>query len=572
MSSSNNFLIENGVLKQYRGPGGDVAIPDGVKKIDLYAFSSCSSLTSVKLPESVRRIHVNAFEDCKNLTRVTIPEGVKSIGYWAFRNCESLESLTLPKSLEKMAFGAFEGCTKLQEVTIPGGVDRIGDGAFSGCSALKKVTIEKGVTAIGRGAFSGCTALADIAIPDSVVQIEDTAFRGCDGLSDAQGLVIVRSVLYGCAQDKTGEVVIPEQVTRIGDSAFSGCGGLKNVTIPASVTSIGDWSFYGCANLLKLDVPASVTQIGEGAFHGCQSIESVVIPESVMGIRDKAFFGCTGLKRIELPDALAAKTSSIFDWEEVLFDWLQGKVSVNAPMEKALAAVGKKNSAAVKDKIIEAGDAAAMERFLSLWKKVKLDDLDGYIETATEKGKTEMTAMLLSYKEKTYPPKRQEAIRQTEADKELGVRKRSAADWRKIFTLREEEDGLVIAKYKGKETTVVVPAMIGNKPVVAIARWEAFRDPAMHGEIIISEGVQAIGFYAFAGAAGLKSIHIPGSIKKIDSEAFGYRTQPLDVYIAEGTRGIDSYAFSHSLATIHAPAGSYAARYAKRNKIPFEPI
>ena len=34
MSSTNDFEIENGILKKYTGPGGDVVIPDGVTTIE----------------------------------------------------------------------------------------------------------------------------------------------------------------------------------------------------------------------------------------------------------------------------------------------------------------------------------------------------------------------------------------------------------------------------------------------------------------------------------------------------------------------------------------------------------
>lgn len=39
MSSASDFVIENGVLKEYRGFGGDVVIPDGVTTIGDGAFS-----------------------------------------------------------------------------------------------------------------------------------------------------------------------------------------------------------------------------------------------------------------------------------------------------------------------------------------------------------------------------------------------------------------------------------------------------------------------------------------------------------------------------------------------------
>ena len=46
----NDFEIENGVLKKYKGSGGAVAIPDSVTNVDQSIFSGCSNLTNVKLP------------------------------------------------------------------------------------------------------------------------------------------------------------------------------------------------------------------------------------------------------------------------------------------------------------------------------------------------------------------------------------------------------------------------------------------------------------------------------------------------------------------------------------------
>ena len=67
MSSAGDFVIENGVLKQYTGPGGDVVIPDGVTDIGNGAFKNCLSITSITWPGSVKSIAGNAFEGCKGL-------------------------------------------------------------------------------------------------------------------------------------------------------------------------------------------------------------------------------------------------------------------------------------------------------------------------------------------------------------------------------------------------------------------------------------------------------------------------------------------------------------------------
>ena len=50
------FVIENGVLTKYNGPGGDVVIPAGVTEIGERAFYGCTDLTGITVPDSVTRI------------------------------------------------------------------------------------------------------------------------------------------------------------------------------------------------------------------------------------------------------------------------------------------------------------------------------------------------------------------------------------------------------------------------------------------------------------------------------------------------------------------------------------
>ena len=47
MSNASDFIVENGVLKKYVGPGGDVIVPDGVTSIGLGAFRLCQTLRTV---------------------------------------------------------------------------------------------------------------------------------------------------------------------------------------------------------------------------------------------------------------------------------------------------------------------------------------------------------------------------------------------------------------------------------------------------------------------------------------------------------------------------------------------
>ena len=65
-------------------------VPDGVTSIGNYAFSECSSITSVTLPAGLTSIEYNAFQWCESLTSITLPESLTSIGYMVFAGCTSL--------------------------------------------------------------------------------------------------------------------------------------------------------------------------------------------------------------------------------------------------------------------------------------------------------------------------------------------------------------------------------------------------------------------------------------------------------------------------------------------------
>lgn len=116
-----------------------IVIPEGVTKIDSYAFYECENLSSVTIPEGVKEIGDSAFYGCSNLSSVTIPEGVDEIGDLAFYGCENLSSVTIPEGVEVIGDSAFYGCENLSSVTIPDSVKSIGDGAFSGCPAEERV-------------------------------------------------------------------------------------------------------------------------------------------------------------------------------------------------------------------------------------------------------------------------------------------------------------------------------------------------------------------------------------------------------------------------------------------------
>ena len=181
--SAGNCIIETASKTLIAGCKNSVIPTDGsVTSIGEYAFSGCTSLTSITIPDSVTSIGRYVFYGCTSLTSVTIGDSVTSIGSSAFSGCTSLTSITIPNSVTSIGESAFYNCDSLTSITIPDSVTSIGESAFFSCNSLTSVTIGDSVTSIGSSAFFGCTSLTSVTIGDSVTSIGQNAFFGCTSL------------------------------------------------------------------------------------------------------------------------------------------------------------------------------------------------------------------------------------------------------------------------------------------------------------------------------------------------------------------------------------------------------
>ena len=72
-------------------------IPEGVEKLQTYAFYNFSTATEIVLPSTLKEIGNSAFGDCTNLTEIEIPSSVDTIGTSAFQLCSNLVEIRIDK-------------------------------------------------------------------------------------------------------------------------------------------------------------------------------------------------------------------------------------------------------------------------------------------------------------------------------------------------------------------------------------------------------------------------------------------------------------------------------------------
>ena len=206
MSNASDFIIENGVLKAYKGRSKSVSIPEGVTMIGNGAFSYCQ-LCSVEIPEGVTHIGRDAFSGT-NLSSVTLPQSLQEIGVNAFGLCYLLTEMIIPDSVCKIGSKVFNHCVKLENIVVGNGVHMIGSDAFADTKWIKKQT---------------------------------------------ENMIYAGNVLI-CAVNTDEELSIPEGTAGIGGNAFRDCGNLKRVCIPSSVRVIETKAFAQCASLEMVKV------------------------------------------------------------------------------------------------------------------------------------------------------------------------------------------------------------------------------------------------------------------------------------------------------------------------------
>ena len=337
------YVFNAGILNHYYGNGGLVTIPAklSLKEIGAFAFSNFDYVT--KTPEELEiddtSITKQWYIGENTITKVVIPEGVTKINSYAFAMLTALEEVVLPSTLESIEYGAFYGCSSLQKITYSGenntfvinqnafencdlrgtidltGACVISDYAFAGNKNLEGIVTDESLLSIGQYAFAGCKKLKDVTITAEKVKYGAYAFTGCGSLESfyVNASVLPEGMFYQC--ENLTDVTIGPDVNDIGPFAFRSSkvdtfdikqGNKAYIVLNGNVILSADGktlvavapTLSGSFNADNLS-GSEVTVIGKGAFSHNVEIAFVDLP-NVTVVGEYGFGSANGLKSVNL--------------------------------------------------------------------------------------------------------------------------------------------------------------------------------------------------------------------------------------------------------------------------------
>lgn len=590
----------------------EITLPEGLETIGEYAFSGCVNLKKIHMPASLTTLKDFGFSHCTALSEVsglrpellkeygifvhcdgladekgfiiventlydylgseaevTIPDTVTRVGGAVFSRNETLVSAYIPDSVKQLSNSMFNYCESLTSVRLPAGIPELPYSIFSSCTALTRLEVPTGVETIGNYAFTGCTALEEIILPDTVTKISQRAFGGCTALS---------------------RINLPMGLKTIEADAFNSCIALEQVEIPDSVREL--CGFVDCEKLEPVKIPAKLKKIGN--FRGCKKFTHLMLPagvEAPWGGFDKKML-IHSAKLFSSPWEPNKQDSNLWAQAPVIFSIgtdgkLEYKILLCYPFEK-LKTFDKKGNLNWKtyDALLCGKDLKLATPFGTLamlyrlrWPQeleeerrqlfiaqitkdlkkvapfVNLCPEDGLIGVLEENGiltaKNKKTILPLMGIGEAPTPKK--AAKKEEALPE-GVK--TPAQIKKEWGTKKLEDGtLWLTSYKGTDTVVEVPAVIGSAAVTVVGKecfscsnWgratkEQVASRKKITSVIIPEGITRIEEDAFWECVGLESVQLPSTLKAIGTNAFSRCKNLKQINLADGVE-LGDHAFS----------------------------
>ena len=571
-----------------------LTIPDGVKSIGSAAFYDCKNLVSVNIPSSLERVGWHCFDKsiglksvhisnlkawcdiqfgtcvsnplpyaenlCLNgnvISDMTIPVGVSTIRDYTFYSYDKLTSVTIPSDVKTIGVEAFR-YSNIDTIKFAEGLEHLGKGAFFCCEKLEEVILPHSLKTLGKGVFAACNNLTSATIGMDIDSISGWVF-GLTNLKElychAKKIPVTDNEAFsydGSPLDLTNSTLhVPEEAleTYKSTAPWSSFGNIVAIAKYAEDVEIGNLTYnintdsmtaevsgYVTRPTGDLVIPESVmyegavckvTAICESAFDGCSDITSVTVPSTIARMDDNAFFECTSLTAVHISDLEAwcniqfgneASTDDysnpiyyarhLFLNEEEIVDLIIPE-SIDTVKARAFVRCNGLQSVTFHDGVKSIGIASFRE-------------CDGLTSLQIPNTVEEICAYAFLYCGNL------SSVRLSDSIECVGTQ----AFYGSPVSLEMHINDL--ASWCGRTNNIMqnlisARLFIGGEEVT---------------DLVIPEGVTAIGSYAFNGCSGLTAIEIPNSVTTIYPHAFDDCSGLTSVTIPGSVKCIETDAFA----------------------------
>ena len=487
----NPYVIKDGELMSNNGnlllvdENGTLTLPDSVTKIGEGAFANVEGLKTIIIPGTVKTIGQNAFTNNITLEKVIIEEGVETIESSAFQACTNLKEIILPKSINNIGSQAFYSCQKLASIEIPERIQVISQYCFCNTGLTSVKFNGNNITRIENSAFAN-TKISAILITRNVNYIGTDALGGCTELNEINIDTDNQNYIY------QNGILMPKTMESIIFVSFKYYKSNNTFSIPEGVINF-DCNIASLEDIEKLIIPASTTNIN--AANLPRNITTVVISEK-------------NEKYKVVEDCIYTKTSP----ETLVYCYSKAsEISLQEPAE----IVGEYSFWGAKNATI-----------------IKLND-------ATKKILTQAFV-------------RADKLTNIEMGKEINEIDPMFILWRYNINVSIDnqnqnyiiDNGVLYNKDKEKIITVLyqIKGKFDLLDSVKIIGDYAFYSQGAMTQINLNN-IEEIGKIVFYSCTSLKEIEIPGTIKKINSDAFGGTSATSQIIIHRKENAISGSPF-----------------------------
>ncbi len=337
-------------------------LPDGIEKINSWAFNSCLRLNKIFLPSSLVEIAPYAFTNLNEqfeLTEIVFSAGsrLEKIGETAFMDIPlrliKLTALIPPLVEEETFVGVAEDLkifvptdTKnLYDSSDWGKLATLIDGGAEQSYAINFITgggtaVEEVKTAFlatepkpqkQNNVFGGWyldggfyRIAAFPIIPTEDISLYAKWYSAASGTDGLQFSLQTATQTYSVSgyNGNVATVEVPPTfngkiVSTIGASAFAGKTHITSLTLPETITEIKDSAFEGGYNAeMRLENIVfqgnTLKKIGNYAFRYCRKLKTVSLPQGLESVGSYAFDNCYSMTEINLPKNISSLGFSVF--------------------------------------------------------------------------------------------------------------------------------------------------------------------------------------------------------------------------------------------------------------------